>query len=177
MSKATSGPGSPQRAHSSSSGVIPFGGEQLPVERGNDQRAGSPGDGAQRADEHSIEVWRRLALQGKLVDCFEHCHSVGEVVEIGDQRCERLDRVGLTDDVEVAVPVSEQQLHVAHRLESRTELRHRLAHALGDGADLAVVFGHQHDDPIGFAEPIGAQHHRVVAIDRRAHQSRPPNRR
>jgi hypothetical protein len=71
----------------------------------------------------------------------------------------------------------QQQLDVAHRLEPGAELGHRLAHAFGHGAHLAVVLGHQHDDSVGFGEPVGAQHHSGVAVDGRAHQSSPPNRR
>ena len=53
---------------------------------------------------------------------------------------------------------------MAHRLEPGAELRHRLAHALGDGAHLAVLGGQQHDDAVGLAELVRAQHDAVVAV-------------
>ena len=63
---------------------------------------------------------------------------------------------------------------MTHRLEAGTELRHRLANALGDGADLAVMFGHQHDDAIGFGKPVRAQHDRR-SRDRRGSPSVEPS--
>ena len=54
---------------------------------------------------------------------------------------------------------------MAHRLEPSTESGHRLAHPLGHGADLAVLGGQQDDDAVGFAELVGAQHDRGVAVE------------
>ena len=56
----------------------------------------------------------------------------------------------------------------------------RLAHALGDGADLAVVLPEQDDDPVGLAELVRAQHDAGVAVQmvgHRRHASTPPKRR
>ncbi len=53
----------------------------------------------------------------------------------------------LADDVELAAAI-EQQPDMAHRFEPGAELRSRLAHALGDGAHLAVLRGQQHDDAV-----------------------------
>ena len=78
-----------------------FGGEQLPVERRDHQRAGASRDGAQRADQHAVQVRRRLAVERQLIDRLEQGDAVGHVVEVGDQRGERLDRLGLADDVEL----------------------------------------------------------------------------
>ena len=91
------------------------------------------------------------------------------MVEIGDHRRKRFDRLGLADDVEIRATVRQQQLNMAHRLEPGTELRHRLANTLGDGADLAVMFGHQHDDAISLGKPVGAQDDGRVAIDGGTH--------
>ena len=51
------------------------------------------------------------------------------------------------------------------------ELRGGLAHALGDGAHLAVALGQEHDDAVGLAQAIGAQDDAAVAEE--AHVSAP----
>ena len=86
-------------------------------------------------------------------------------------RAERLDRLGLGDDVEIAPTLVELEVHVAGGLEPRAEPRLRLAHALGDGPHLAAATGHQHDDAVGLAELVGAEHHAGVAVER--HQAGP----
>ena len=53
---------------------------------------------------------------------------------------------------------------MAHRLEPGSELRLGLADPLGHRSDLAVVLGHDHDDPVGLAQLVGAQHDPDIAI-------------
>ena len=154
-----------------------LGGEQLPVERRHDERRRALGDRAQHADQHPVERRVRLTLERQLVDGLEHGHALRGPVEVGQQRRQRLDRLGLADDVELPPPV-QQQADVAHRLEPGAELRHRLAHPLGHGPHLAVLGGQQHDDAVGLAELVGAQHHAGVAVQvRRSRRSSPPKRR
>ncbi len=53
---------------------------------------------------------------------------------------------------------------MAHRLQAGPELRLGLADALGDGADLAVLGGVEHDDAIRLAQLVRAQHDAGVAV-------------
>ena len=82
-------------------GTQPFGGEQLPVERRHDERRRALGDRAQRADHHPVELLVRLALQRQLVGGLEHGHPLRRPVEARQHRRQRLDRLGLADDVEL----------------------------------------------------------------------------
>ena len=86
-------------------------------------------------------------------------------------RAEVVDRLGLGDDVELAALV-EQQRDVAHRLEAAAEPALGLAHALGHGPHLAVAGGEQHDDAVGLAQLVGAQHDARVAVEHRSTASR-----
>ena len=45
-----------------------------------------------------------------------------------------------------------------------TELGGRLAHAFGDGSNLAMFGGEQGDDAVGFAQLVGAQDDRLVSV-------------
>ena len=49
-------------------------------------------------------------------------------------------------------------------LQPGPELRAGAAHPLAT-TDLARLPGHQHHDAVGFAELVGAQHHRRVAVE------------
>ena len=142
----------------------PFGGEQLPVERRDDEGRRTLGDRAQHADEHAVQPWVRLAFEGQLVGRLEHGERLRCPVEARQQRRQRFDRLGLADDVELAAAI-QQQPDVAHRLEAGAELRRRLAHALGDGAHLPVLLGEEDDDAVGLAELVGAEHDRRVTVE------------
>ena len=80
----------------------PLGGEQLPEERRHDQWRRSLGDRPQRPDHHPIQLLVRLALEGELVGRLEHGHPLRRPVEAGEHRRQRLDGLGLADDVELA---------------------------------------------------------------------------
>ncbi len=69
---------------------------------------------------------------------------------------ERVDDLDLVDGVQVTATLPAEQRHVAEWLEPGTELGRRAPHALGDGPDLAVLLGHQGDDPIRLSEADGA---------------------
>ena len=63
-----------------------------------------------------------------------------------------------------------------HRFESTPELRGRPPDAVRHRPDLPVLLGEQYDDPVGLPQAVGAQHHRLVAIEL-LHASSPPKRR
>ena len=67
-------------------------------------------------------------------------------------------------DVEAAALV-ELQVGDHERLEPRAELRARAAHALRDGAHLAVLPRQQRDDAVGLAQLVGAQHDGFISVD------------
>ena len=80
--------------------------EQLPEERGRDERASAGRERAQRAGEHPVQRRVRLALLGDLVDGFEHRDRVGEQRVLLAQHAVRLERLGLGHDVELAALVA-----------------------------------------------------------------------
>ena len=55
---------------------------------------------------------------------------------------------------------------MGERLEPRAELRRRPAHPLGDRAHPPVLAGQQGDDAVGLTQLVGAQHDRLVAVER-----------
>ena len=57
---------------------------------------------------------------GKLVNHLAHYETIGGALEICAHRGDDLDEFYLVHDVEFSTPV-QLQLHVAHRLETRTE--------------------------------------------------------
>ena len=66
------------------------------------------------------------------------------------------------------------QVDVAERLQPGAEPRGRAADAPGDRAQPAVPAGQQRDDPVGLAQFLHAQHHRVVAVELAAVSGHPP---
>ena len=76
------------------------------------------------------------------------------------------EEVDLSDDVEVA-PLVQLDVDDHARLETRPELRLRLAHALRDGALLAVIARQHRDDAIGLPQLVGAQHDGGVTVEGR----------
>ncbi len=61
--------------------------------------------------------------------------------------------------VQLAGALVEHELDVRERLQTRTEARLRLAHALRDGADPAALRRVHVEDAIGLPEPERPQHH------------------
>ena len=112
--------------------------EQLPEERGRDERVAQVAQRAQRARQHAVERGVGLALLGDLVDGFEHRHRVREQRVLLAQVPVRLDRLDLGDDVELAAPVALER-DPARRLEAGAELGRGLADPLGDRPHLAVA--------------------------------------
>ena len=70
-----------------------------------------------------------------------------------------VDHLHLVHDVEVAATLPQQDVHVGQGLQPGPELARGPPHPLGHGPDLAVPLGHEHDDAIRLAQPVGAQHH------------------
>ena len=58
---------------------------------------------------------------------------------------------------------------MGQRLQPGPELARGPPHPLGHGPHLAVLLGHEHDDAIGLAEAVGAQHH--AGVSEQAHRS------
>jgi len=100
-----------------------------------------------------------------LLDRLEQRRGPTQAGQVLTGAAERLDGLGLGDDVELAAPLVQLQRRVGAGLEPGPELRAGAAHPLGDGADLARLPGHQHHDAVGFAELVGTQHHRRVAVE------------
>ena len=140
-------------------------GQQLEEERSRHQRRVALVDGAQTAHEHVVEPRCGLAVLGELLDRLEQRRGPTQAGQVLTGAAERLDGLGLGDDVELAAPLVQLQRRVGAGLQPGPELRAGAAHPLGDGADLARLPGHQHHDAIGFAELVGAQHHRRVAVE------------
>ena len=65
---------------------------------------------------------------------------------------------------------------MGERLEPRAEPRGGPAHALGDRAHPPVLAGQQRDDAVGLAQLVGAQHDRLVAVERHLRHSAPASR-
>ena len=84
-------------------------------------------------------------------------------VEVLPDRPEGVDDLDLVDGVQIAAALPAEKGHVAERLEAGAELRRRAPHPLGHGPHLAVLLGHQGDDPVRLTEADGAQHHTPVA--------------
>ena len=102
--------------------------------------------------------WESWSTTSSMVDALVNA------VQVVADGPEVVDALHLGDDVELATLV-ELQGHVADRLEARPELGLGLAHALGHRPHLAVTPGAQHHDPVGLAQPVGAQHDPLVAVE------------
>ena len=124
-------------------------------------------EGAQAADEQQELLQRRLLLLGdQAFGGLEHGGAGGVAVVVAAHAgVEQRARLGLGDDVEVAA-LGELEVDVGEGLEPGAELRGRTAHALGDRAHPPVVAGQQGDDAVGLAQLVGAQHDRLVAVER-----------
>ncbi len=149
--------------------------QQLPEEAGHHQRRVARLERPQGTEQHLVDPWGGLAVLGEVIDGFEHRHRPVVAVEVFADATEAVDGLGLGDDVELAATGVELHVDVAGGFETGSELAARLADALGHSPHLAVVASQQNDDPIGFTQLVGAQHDRLVAVQR--HDQTFPNRR
>jgi hypothetical protein len=145
-------------------------GEQLPEERGGDDRVPQLGERPERTAEHAVQRRVRLVLLRNLVDGFEHRDCVRQQPVLLPQHPVRLERLRLGDDVELTAAIALER-DPAHRLEPAAEPARRLAHTLGDRAHLAVPLGQDRDDPIRFAQLDRAEDDPFVAIQPGHHTS------
>ena len=107
----------------------------------------------------------RLVL-GELIRRLDHRRRGGVArVVVDDVGPVRPESDRLLHDVEAAALV-ELQVDHHERLEPGAEPRTGAPHALRDGADLAVLTAQHRDDPVGFAQLVGAQHDRFITINR-----------
>ena len=121
------------------------------------------GQGPQRADQHGVEPgsgWRSWAIWSVT---SSRAMPSGTRDEVLADAPEGVDHLDLVDDVEVAAPLPQQQVHVGQRLKAGPELARGPPHPLGDGPHLAVALGHEDDDAVGLAEAVGAQDDARVA--------------
>ena len=137
--------------------------EELPEERRGHHRRRRDCQRAQRADEHPVQRRVGLSLLGDLVDRLEHRDRVRERPVVLAKRAERVDRLDLGDDVELAAPVALEG-DVARRLEPGPEAARRLADPLGDRPHLAVALGEDRDDSVGLTQLDRAQNHALIAV-------------
>ena len=145
--------------------AIPLEGQHLPEERRHHERGGGTVERSQRPEEHLVEARVDLALLRELIGGLEHRRGPGDAVEIVAQPPEVIDAVDLGHQIELATLV-ELQRDMAHRLEPRPELGTGLAHTLRHRPHLPAATGEEHDDPIGLAQLVRAQHDAFVAMDR-----------
>ena len=68
------------------------------------------------------------------------------------------------DRVQLARALMEHELDVRERLEPCAEVRLRLAHSFGDGADAAAIERVEVEDAVGLAEPERPEHHRFRLV-------------
>ena len=161
---ATRGAELDHRAH-------PVGGQQLEEEGGDDQAAAGAGQRAQTAEQQLVEPGVGLLLLADLVGRLQHDLGARQPVQVVADGPEVVDRLGLGDDVQLPALV-ELEGDVAARLQAGSEAALGLADALGDGPDLAVTAGHEHDDAVRLPQLVGAQHDAVLAVE--AHGSWSP---
>ena len=144
--------------------------EQVGVQ---DQRRGPRAIGSPRVqdseggDEQQILLQRRLTLlDDQPVRGFQHhlARGVGGIV-VGQWLPKGVQRLHLGYHVQRAAG-GELQVDVGKRFQSGAELRRRTPHSLGDRAHLAMPSAQHRDDPVGFAQFVGAQHDRIIAISR-----------
>src|SRR5207237_9622447 len=86
--------------------------------------------------------------------------------EVVAQADERVDRLDLGDDVEVAA-VGEHELATGQQVEVAAEAAAGPPHALGDDADLAVVERVEGQDLVGLAEVAALQDDGLGPVDAR----------
>ena len=177
---ATNGPSEPHRAQASSQRRHPLGGQQLPVEPGEEQGRVLFLQAAERADRHPVELRRRFPVLGHLVHRLQDGGGLPQAVEVLAHPAVVLEGVGLGHDVELA-PLVELQADVAGRLEPAAETAFGLAHTLGHRPDLAVALGQDDHDAVRLAEPVCPQHDPLVAVEGHDGMTSPgptaPNRR
>ena len=121
----------------------------------------------QCTDQQEILLQRWLAfLRDQAVCGFQHhlTSGVGGIV-VGQRLAEGVQGLDLDHHIQVA-PGRELQVDVRERFEPRPELRRGTSNTLGYGAHLAMPPAEHRDDPVGFAQLVGAQHDRIVAICR-----------
>lgn len=95
---------------------------------------------------------------------FQDRATGGVATVVGhDVSAERVDRVHLGDDVEVASRI-EQNVDVRKRFQPRTELGFGAANSLGNGPHDSVLPGQQRDDAIGLTQLVLAQDDCVVTV-------------
>lgn len=121
--------------------------------------------GTQRADGQLMQALRGgVFFAGQTLGGFEDCAAGGVPAVIGnDVPAERVHRVHLSDDVEVASGI-EQDVDVRKRLQPCAELGLGAAHPLGHRTDDAVLPGQQRDDAIGLTQLVLAQDDCVVTV-------------
>ncbi len=139
-------------------------GQCLEEECRNQQRRRSLVERAQRPDEHVVSAPVALPLRCQALSHLQQGRRLGEAVGVGPQRHERVEALGLGDDLQVAAPPVELHIDMAGGLEPAAELRTGLAHTLGDGPDLSVAGRQQGQDAVGLAQLPGVQHHRPVPV-------------
>ena len=163
------GRASRRRAHSRSAGAQPANDIARSRYASSTRPAGvlAVGQRPQRAERQQEQPQRRLLLLGR--------QPLGGLGDRRSPRCSAGSRRGsrcrsrsmpstwLTMSQRAAL----EQLHVdvAERLQPGAEPRRGAPHALGDRAHPAVPAGEQRDDPVGLAQLLHAQHHRVVAVE------------
>ena len=175
--KAACGPGSPQRAHSVSAGAQPA----SAIARSRNASSTSDGSRAVSVSARNADTTSRYSRSdgsrssdGQPLGGLDDRRGAGVTRIVGDQhRTERIERLGLGDDVQVAAGI-ELQVDVAERLQPAAEPTLGPPHALGHRPDPALAPGQQGDDPIGLAEFRHPQHHGGVAVN--GHQAMVPLR-
>ena len=131
---------------------------------GHEGRVGAGSASARRAPhQHRVEPRVGVALLGQLVGHLEQRQPLGHPVEVlAHVRKVSMTSAWLTMSRSLR-PCHEQEGHVGERLEPGPELARGPPHALGHRPHLAVPLGQEHDDAVGLAQPVGAQHHPGVA--------------
>ncbi len=100
------------------------------------------------------------------------CHRGGggeHVVVLGDGRTVGPEGLNLLNNVEASAG---RPLHVDQheRLQAGADAAGSFSHPFGHGPDFAVFSGEQRDNPVGFAQQVGAKHDGVVAQARHSYQ-------
>ena len=128
----------------------------------------SPAAIARRPPTSSRNCWTDgcLLLRGQPLGGLEHHRPGGVALVVVAQRPgERAERLGLGHGVQVPA-LGQHQVHVGEGLEPGAEPRGRAAYPLGDRAHTSVLAGQQRDDPVGLGQLVGAQHDRLVSVER-----------
>lgn len=120
--------------------------------------------------EEEEETDGRLVLLSDRVNRLDHGAGGDHRIEIATQPRKMLEDRDLGDGVQVATFV-EDEVDMSERLETPAEPAHRLAHPLGDGADLAVVRAEQDHYAVGLTERVRPEDYPLVVDERHAGDS------